>query len=119
MVKNGQNYLTNLLLGGINNITIDIIVCTPPITNITNAEIKGDHLYGIASRTYDIASSALSNHELYTHCSTDLENEYPMYIYKPYLPYPGNLLDFNHDTLIKTFNLGYNITNPFASKYCY
>jgi len=99
-------------------ISIDIIICTPPISNITNEEITKDHTYGIATRTYDIVTSALSNHELYTDCADD-EVGYPMHIYKPTLPYPGSLLDFSHETLVKTFEIGYN-TNSFGiSKYCY
>jgi hypothetical protein len=28
-------------------------------------------------------------------------------------------LDFSHDTIVKTFNLGYNVKSPDISKYCY
>jgi predicted patatin/cPLA2 family phospholipase len=100
------------------DITIDIIICTPPISNITNSDIEKYHTYGIGSRAYDIVSSALSNHELYTTCS-EKQEKYPMYIYKPYEPYSGSLLDFSHETLVKTFNMGYNIKYPDISNYCY
>ncbi len=99
-------------------ISIDIIICSPPINIISNKEIESDHLFGIGSRAYDIVSSALSDHELYTHCN-ESQDIYPMYIYKPYQPYPGGLLDFSHSDLVKTFNLGYNIKQPEISKYCY
>ncbi len=100
------------------DVIIDIIICTPPISNISNSEIAKDHIYGLGSRAYDIATSALSNHELYTSCNENQES-YPMYIYKPSEPYPGSLLDFSHDTLVKTFNQGYNVKYPDISKYCY
>ena len=100
------------------DINIDIIICTPPISKITNSEISKDHTYGIGLRAYDIASSALSNHELYTHCGKNQE-AYKMYIYKPNQPYLGSLLDFSHDILVKTFEMGYNVTQPIESKYCY
>ena len=100
------------------DISIDIIICSPPISTISNDEIKADHVYGLGCRAYDIASSALSNHELYSSCN-QTQRIYPMYIYKPYLPYPGSLLDFSHETLVKTFNIGYNIKSPIVSKYCY
>lgn len=100
------------------DITIDIIICSPPVSLINNAEIKNDHTYGLAFRAYDIAASALSNHELYTSCNSD-KISYPMYIYKPYQPYSGSLLDFSHTTLNKTFYQGYNSGPPILSKYCY
>lgn len=100
------------------NITIDIIICSPPVTLINNAEIKNDHTYGLAFRAYDIAASALSNHEIYTSCNND-KTSYPMYIYKPTKPYSGSLLDFSHSTLNKTFYQGYNTGPPLHAKYCY
>lgn len=99
-------------------ISIDIIICSPPIQNITNKEIQSDYIFGLMSRSYDILSNVVANHELYTHCGVHQES-YPMYIYKPYAPYPGGLLDFSHPDLVKMFNIGYNIKEPEIGKYCY
>ena len=99
-------------------INVDLIVCSPPIEDISNKEIEGDYIFGLMSRSYDILMNAISNHELYTHCGVDQES-YPMYMYKPYSPYPGGLLDFSHPDLVKMFNIGYNIKEPSVSKYCY
>ncbi len=104
------------------NISIDIIICSPPIETISNKVIESDYLFGLISRAYDILSNAVSNHELYTHCNPHqnvYQDIYPMYIYKPNVPYPGGLLDFNHPDLVKMFEIGYNTTQPSVGKYCY
>lgn len=100
------------------DITIDIIICSPPINTITNKEIEKDYIFGLGSRAYDILSNVIANHELYSQCNNKQE-VFPMYIYKPYSPYPGGLLDFNHADLVKMFNIGYNIKEPEVGKYCY
>ena len=100
------------------DITIDIIICSPPIDSVTNKEIEKDSIFGLGSRAYDILSNAIFNHELYSEC-TNTQTSFPMYIYKPYSPYPGGLLDFNHKDLVRMFNIGYNIKEPVVSKYCY
>jgi len=100
------------------DINIDVIICSPPIQNITNKEIQSDYIFGLISRAYDILANAISNHELYTVCGVDQES-YPLRIYKPYLPYPGGLLDFDHSNLVKMFDVGYNIKGPSIGKYCY
>lgn len=100
------------------DIEIDVIICSPLIKNITNKEIESDYIFGLGERAYDIASNVLSNHEMYSNCSPE-KQVFPMYIYKPSLPYPGGLLDFNHEDLIKMFNMGYNEKNPIVGKYCY
>ncbi len=99
-------------------IEIDVIICSPSISNITNEEIENDYIIGLGERAYDIVSNVVSNHELYSQCN-DKQEVFPMYIYRPYSPYPGGLLDFEHEDLVKMFNIGYNIKNPEVGKYCY
>ena len=99
-------------------IIIDIIVCSAPITPITSKEIRTYGIFGFISRTYDIVSNVISNHELYTRCKPG-QDGYPMYVYKPYAPYPGGLLDFSKHTLATTYKIGYNIKQPPVGKYCY
>ena len=99
-------------------IEIDLIICSPPIQTITNKEIESDYIFGIGSRAYDILFNAISNHELYSHCNNN-QKSFPLYVYKPYKPYAGGLLDFNHKDIVEMFNMGYNIKNPTVSKYCY
>lgn len=100
------------------DIVIDIIICSAPIMPITNKEIESDYIFGMMSRSYDILSNSISNHEIYTECH-EYQDVFPMYVYKPYSPYPGNLLDFNSKTLAKTFKIGYNIKKPNRTLYCY
>ena len=99
-------------------IIIDIIVCSAPINNINSSQIKTYGLYSFLSRTYDIVSNVISNHELYTRC-TPGQTGYPMYVYKPYAPYPGGLLEFSPRILATTYKIGYNIKQPPIEKYCY
>jgi predicted patatin/cPLA2 family phospholipase len=99
-------------------ISIDVIICSPPIESVPNQKIKKSTIFGLGSRAYDIVSNALENHELYTDCSNN-HTSYPMKIYKPYKPYPGSLLDFSHKSLSYNYNLGYNISEPSIGKYCY
>lgn len=103
---------------GIEDISIDVIICSPPIKNITNKEIRKDYIYGLGSRAYDIASNSLSNHEIYTQCN-EKQTTIPMNIYKPNLLYPGGLLDFNHKDLVNMYEIGYNTTKYVESKYCF
>jgi predicted patatin/cPLA2 family phospholipase len=106
---------------GYTNITIDSIVCSPPINKITNTEIYSDTLIGIASRAYDIMSNVVFNHELYSICNNykEIKIILPMYIYKPNEPYPGSLLDFDKKDLLKMFNMGFNLPYPKPTKYCF
>lgn len=100
------------------DITIDIIICSSPINVIPNKIIKADYIFGIISRSYDILSNVISNHEIYSHCGYNQES-FLMNIYKPYNPYPGGLLDFNPSDLKAIYNQGYNISKPEQTKYCY
>lgn len=99
-------------------ITIDIIICSAPIKFLPNKIIKADYIFGIISRSYDILSNVISNHEIYTQCNYN-EDSYLMNIYKPLDPYPGGLLDFTHKDLVEIFHQGYNTTKPEQRKYCY
>ncbi|AYV76936.1 MAG: patatin-like phospholipase family protein [Barrevirus sp.] len=128
----GGTFSNELIIAGINycldngypndNITIDTIICSQPIENITNDIIKDSTIIGIAERTYDILSNALFNHELYGSCNKNKEIEYtyPMYIYKPVKEFNGSLFDFNHEDLIASFSEGYNVgAGPVKpTKYC-
>ncbi len=125
----GGTYSNELVVPGIEycfdkgdyNITIDVIICSSPIENITNDEIHGDTIIGIATRAYDIMSNVVFNHELYSSCSMNKEIKYgfPMYIYKPENPYPGSIFDFNHDDMMTSFKEGYALKQPYPIKYCY
>jgi predicted patatin/cPLA2 family phospholipase len=103
---------------GLHDITIDVIICSPPIDNITNPSIEKMGIFGLATRAYDIMSNAVFNHELYTSCKAN-EMTFPIYIYKPTLPYPGNMMNFDHEYIVDMFKMGLNITQPKVSKYCF
>ena len=106
---------------GYKNITIDAIVCSPPIDQISNKEIYSDTIIGIASRTYDIMSNVVFNHQLYSICNNkkNIKMILPMYIYKPLTQYPGSLLDFDKNDLLTMFKMGYTLPNPEPIKYCF
>lgn len=101
---------------GSSNISIDVILCSQPLTNITNSEIKSDTIFGIMGRSYDIMLNALFNHELYKHCNN---KSYPMYIYKPILPFKGGIMDFNRDDIKYNYYIGVNSYVPIVTKYCF
>lgn len=129
----GGTYSNEIIIPGIEyclnkgdtNIIIDVIICSPPIYNITNKEIYDNTIIGMAMRTYDIMSNVIFNHEIYSSCDLStfinrkIQYSFPVYIYKPEKQYAGNLLDFNHNDLVISFNEGYNITMPNPIKYCY
>lgn len=100
------------------DISIDVVICSPPIKPISNKEIEKYYMFNLASRTYDILSNAESNHELYTHCNNH-QIQIPMNIYKPPSNYPGGLLDFNHKDLSTMYKMGYNVKNYTIGKYCF
>ena len=99
-------------------INIDVIICSSPIQQVTNKELYSDTIFGMFSRAYDVLSNAVSNHEIYTYCAND-KHSYPMNIYKPPMPYPGGLLDFNNKDLAEMFKMGFNVKSPISSKYCF
>lgn len=103
---------------GDSDISIDVIICSPPINYINNTYIKKSNIFHFISRAYDIMSNSVFNHELYSHCQSG-EKTYPMRLFKPNKPYPGGLLDFNTKDLSKMFDIGYNSEFPKTSKYCY
>ena len=107
---------------GLNNIEIDVIRCSQPIRELSSKEISNDNIFKLGYRTYEIASNALFNHELYSNCDNTkrkFTRAYPMYVYKPDDIFPGGLLDFNHDKLVKTYIMGYNTTNPIKTQWCH
>lgn len=133
----GGTFSNELIIPGIDyclkkgdsNITIDMIICSPPITNITNEEIYKDTIIGIATRIYDVVSNVVYNHELYSTCDNkkkinklqqaqQAQQAYPMYIYKPLEDYAGGILDFNHNDIVSSFKMGYNLKQPSVTKYC-
>ena len=108
---------------GYTNITIDMIICSPPIRNISNTEIYKDTIIGIASRIYDVVSNVVYNHELYSTCDNKkkpkvIQLALPIYIYKPEVEYAGGILDFNHEDIMSSFKMGYNLKQPSVTKYC-
>jgi len=119
LIRPGVKYC---LSKGYKNITIDVIICSPPIQNITNTEIEKDTIIGIMSRAYDVMSNSVFNHELYSNCrdpTRQVQLTLPMYIYKPPKPYPGSMLDFDHKDLVTIFKMGYNVKPPGVTKYCF
>ena len=125
----GGTYSNELIIPGIEycldkgdtNIIIDVIICSPPLDNVTNTLIHSDTIIGIAMRTYDIMTDVVFNHELYSSCDTNKQITYgfPMYIYSPEKQYIGGILDFDHNDIMTSFNEGYNLTIPYPEKYCY
>jgi predicted patatin/cPLA2 family phospholipase len=119
LIKPGIKYCLDK---GLTNITIDVIICSPPLDNITNKEIYSDTIVGIAMRTYDIMTDVVFNHELYgcyNNKKRDYANTFPIYIYKPENQYKGGILNFDHEDLVDSFLEGYNMTMPSPLKYCY
>ena len=100
------------------NIVIDVIICSPPIDNITNSDIEKMSIFGLGTRAYDILSNSVFNHELYTSCKTN-ELTFPIYVYKPSEPYPGNMLNFDHEYITMMFKMGLTIKQPKKSNYCF
>lgn len=124
----GGTYSNELIIPGIDyclnkgdsDIIIDIIICSPPIDNITSSEIYKDTIIGIATRVYNVVSNVVYNHELYSTCDKkkDAQFSFPMYIYKPNLPYSGGIFDFNHEDIVSSIKMGYNLEQPPIEKYC-
>ena len=83
---------------------------------------RNDNIFKLGYRTYEIANNALFHHELYSNCDSTkrkFTRSYPMYIYKPDDTFPGGLLDFDHNKMVKTFMMGYNTTNPVKTQWCH
>jgi predicted patatin/cPLA2 family phospholipase len=110
------------LARGLNDIIVDVIICSPPIDNITNTRIGNFSIFGLGSRAYDILANAVFNHELYSSCKINANMNgmtIPMYLYKPDQPYPGNMLDFSHESIVTMFKMGLNVKSPKVMKYCF
>ena len=58
------------------NITIDVILASDPLTNITTNDIKKYTIFGIMYRAYELMTNSLFNHELYKHCSKGYPSVY-------------------------------------------
>lgn len=105
------------------NISIDVILASTPITNITNKEIEKYGLYGMFLRTFELLSNSLFNHELYTYCNNSNKKKYnlgyPMNIYTPSQPVKCGLLDFEHQCIYDNYINGYNSDTPTVTKYCF
>lgn len=96
------------------NITIDVVLASNPLTNMSTSDIGDLTIFGMGYRTYQLLMNSMFNHELYKDCNKG----YPMYIYYPTELLYGGLLDFNKDYLTKNYYIGYNSTSPMVTNYC-
>ena len=110
-------------IGKYENIIIDVILCTPLMTNLSSEVIESYHLSQLFWRNYDIFQNMAFNHPLYGTCGDGPKHEnyvqtpnITIHLHQPVLPLNISMLDFSRGE--ELWQLGYSKSRTTEYNYC-
>lgn len=114
-------------IGKYENITIDIILCTPLVANLSTEVVEEYHLSQLFWRNYDIFQNMAFNHPLYGTCgdgpkaaSSRIDTAHApnitIRLHQPFSPLNVSMLDFSHGE--ELWQIGYLHSRTSEYNYC-